>query len=164
MKTKNLFSKLPLALLMLFCGTFVAHAQTTLTSKSGLKVTVPADWKHEVDNQDVLTMSSADENVALTFVDIPANALDAALGEAEKMLKKVVQNFKEKGEGKEIKLNGLPAFMGEGTGTMDGHAVEVGVVLVKNNDHVLFVFGLGIKAHLDKHNNAIGQIINSIKR
>lgn len=103
-------------------------------------MTSPNDWKHEVDNQNVLTMSSANENVALTFVGIPINALDVALGETEKMLKKVVQNFKEKGADKE----------GESIGKMDVQEVEVGVVLVKNNDHVLFVFGLGTKVHLDK--------------
>jgi hypothetical protein len=164
MKT-NLFSKLPLLLLAFVVATMTTvQAQTELTHKSGLKVTVPATWKHEVDDDDVLTMVSPDENVAITFVNIPANALNAALDEAEKQIKQVVQGFKEKGDGKEIKINGMDAFMGEGTGKVDGKDVEVGVLFVKNGNNVLFVFALGVKGKTDAHDNAVGQILNSIKR
>lgn len=72
--------------------------------------------------------------------------------------------FKEKGDGKEIKLNGMDAFMGEGTGKVEGKDVEVGLLFVKNGNNVLFVFALGVKGKTDAHDNAVGQILNSIKK
>ncbi|EAY29568.1 hypothetical protein M23134_00452 [Microscilla marina ATCC 23134] len=163
MKT-NLFSKLSLALVLFFVGSMTVKAQTQLTHKSGLKITVPATWKHEVDGDDILTMVTPDENVAMTFVNIPASAFDAALAEAEKQIKSVVKNFKEKGEGKETKINGMDAFMGEGTGQVEGQDVEVGLLFVKNGNNVLFVFAIGVKGKTDAHDNAIGQVLNSIKK
>lgn len=161
----NLFSKFSLVLLAFWVGAMATvQAQTQLTHKSGLKITVPATWKHEVDGDDVLTMVSPDENVAITFVNIPANAFDAALNEAEKQIKQVVKGFKEKGEGKETKINGMDAYMGEGTGKVEGQDVEVGLLFVKNGNNVLFVFALGAKGKTDAHDNAVGQILNSIKK
>lgn len=161
--SKNLLSKLSLLLTVFLVSTITAQAQTRLTHKSGLGITVPANWKHEVDGDDVLTMVSPDENVAMTFVNIPANAIDAALAEAEKQIKQVVTDFKEKGDGQTDKVNGMDAFFGEGTGKVDGHPVEVGIALIKNGTNVLFIFALGAKGQTDKHDKAVGEIIHSIK-
>ena len=160
---KHLFSKLPLLLAILFLGTFAAKAQETLTSPSGLKVTIPAGWKHQVDKDDNLIVSSADQLAYFVFSDIPSSDLSAALDEAEKEIKKVVTGLKE-GEPQTDKLNGMDAMFVDGKGKVEGQPMDLGLLLVKNGNHVLFVFGIVAEVAGKKHDAAINKMIGSIKK
>jgi len=160
---EHLFSKLTLLLAILCLGSFAVKAQETLTSPSGLKVTIPAGWKHQVGQDGELSVFSADELAHFVLADIPSNNLSAALDEAEKEIKKIVTDLKE-GEPQTNKLNGLDALFVDAKGKVEGESMDLGILLVKNGNHVLFIFGIVAEVAGNKHNDAIDAMIKSIKK
>ena len=160
---KHSFYKLTLLFAILCLGSFATKAQETLTSPSGLKVTVPKGWKHQVGQDNDLSIYSADDLAHFVFIDIASSSLEAALNEAEKQIKKLVNDLKE-GEPQTNQLNGLDAMFVDAKGKVDGQAMDLGILLVKNGDHVLFVFGIVAEVAGNQYDKAIDSMIKSIKK
>ena len=140
------------------------QAQEKLTSPSGLSVTVPAGWSHEVDDDDVLTITSPDENIGITFIDLPVDAVEAALEELENIVSQTVTDFHPEGEGEVITLNGRDGFAVSATAKYEGHDVELGILLLDNKNHILLVFGMGTPDAMEKYGQSLDAVITSIGR
>jgi hypothetical protein len=136
------------------CGTLV-------NKDAGLQFTVPKGWICE-EADGALDISSPDKGVNLSFIVSPAKnlqkAVEAAAGELDKQLKKV--EILE--EGKEVKINGLPAFVMGGTGEIDGHPVawSLGIIVGKKP---LIVIAIGVPESLEKHGDELKQMMTSFK-
>lgn len=130
--------------------------------ESGVVVDVPNSWNVSGD-ENSLSASTKDDLAHLYFVVMPADSMEAALNSLDAELGKVVQNLSH-GEAQQIDLNGMQAVTVEGKGTVEGHGVEVGVMVVKTpKDKVLMVFGLIAEQGSKKHHKALVKILNSLK-
>lgn len=131
--------------------------------ESGVSVDIPNNWKVSGDANS-LNAETKDGEAALFFQVMGADNVDAALAALDGELAKVVQDLKH-GEGKNVKMNGMQGKSVEGTGTVSGKPVEVGVIVLKTpKDKVLLVFGIVSKAAVKKHQRALTGILKSIKK
>lgn len=131
--------------------------------KTGVSITIPDSWEVEAD-EDMLSCNPKDETVGLVFVAVPAEALAEAVEEMEKALRSTVQGFEEKGDAEEVEINGMSGLIGEGTGKIEGEAVEVGILLLDAPKRGMFILAIGIaKADLaDNHARAVEGILKSL--
>jgi predicted Zn-dependent protease len=138
-------------------------AKTYPHTESGVKVDIPNDWNVSGDDH-ALEASTKDDLAHLYFIVMPAGSMEAALDSLDAELGKVVQDLSH-GEPELMKLNGMDAVTVEGKGKVEGHAVEIGVMVVKTpSGKVLLVFGLVAQQGTAKHQRALGGILKSIKR
>ncbi len=129
---------------------------------SGFKVTLPGNWK--VEEGDVLTASDPAEEVVLAFFVVgDAETLEAALNALDQALSPFIQDV-QAGEPEVTKVNGLDAVVVDGTGKIEGQAVEIGIGIFAKDGVACVVFGAAESAKYAKHKPAIEKIIHSVKK
>lgn len=129
---------------------------------SGVVVDIPNNWNVSGDEHS-LSASSKDDLAHMHFIVMPADSMEAALNSLDAELGKVVQGLTH-GEAEQINLNGMQAVSVDGKGTVEGHGVEVGVMVIKTpKDKVLMVFGLIADQGAKKHHRTLVKILKSLK-
>ncbi len=140
-----------------------AFAKEIEHPEAGVQYHLPDAWKTEMQGPMVSTISP-DETVFAIFLGVDQPALEAMMDELDGMLDEMgIKNF-QGGEPQEGKANGMPVFAAEGTGTMEGQAIEVGLaIVVPPNGKALVLIGFSEKGAGKKHDAAITKILTSIK-
>jgi len=129
---------------------------------SGVTVDIPRSWKVTGDANS-LQAKTKDGNAAVFMRVMPAEKAEAALAALDAELSKVVQDLKHNAA-EELEVNGLKAYWVDGTGQVDGHNVEVDVILVQTpKGQSLLVFGIIAEEAAKKQHKGMVRILRSIK-
>lgn len=128
----------------------------------GIQFVLPKGWKAEPDG-DILTVSSADEEMSVMFWVSSENDFDAAVDAVADELDNIIKNPKFAKDGVEGALNGMKAFSLSGSGQYEGANVLWDLTVVAAKKPV-FVVSFANPQHLQKHAAAYGALAKSIKR
>lgn len=148
--------------------TIALVAAGTLSAKkyphadAGVVVDIPGSWTVTGDEHS-LSADTKDGHAHLSFIIMPAESVEAAMNALDAELSKSIQNLKHDA-GRDVTINGMQGHSVDGTGTVDGHAVEVGVMILKTpTGKILVVFGVISEEGAKKHHNALVRILKGIK-
>ncbi len=145
---------------LLFAGS--TNAKWYPHHESGVTVDIPRSWKVTGDANS-LQAKTKDGNAAVFLKVLPAEKAEAALATLDAELAKTIQDLKHN-PAEELEVNGLRAYWIDGTGSVDGHSVEVDVILVQTpNGHSLLVFGIIAAEAAEKQHKGMVRILRSIK-
>ncbi|GHS94446.1 hypothetical protein FACS1894139_07520 [Planctomycetales bacterium] len=151
--------------LMVFSGAIFSAEVIFPKETPALSITFPQDWKVEV--EDVLSATSADESCGVVILSVAADDFVAAMEGLAPELDKIVKNFETKQEWSQepVDLNGFHAWLSEGTGEMDGDAVNVSVLLVvkEGSGIASLILSFSTDESEKVHAQAIESIVKSLK-
>lgn len=155
--------KIILTILLVLIVPAFASAEVMKHAKAGVSIWMPDDWQKMAED-DMLEISSPDEEVFLMIGVLEASELEAALEEAEKEIEKVVTDIKEEGEPEEVEINGMPAVLSDAKGKVEGVDIELGAAIIKTpKNKVLLIIGIGTPKGTETHGESIEKIIGSVK-
>jgi predicted Zn-dependent protease len=137
-------------------------AQSYTHQESGVTFDVPAGWKAEPDGEQ-LTVSSADETVALVFWVPTEGTFDAAVAALDEELAKTIKNMKADGEVKVDTHNGMRHAGQSGTGEMDGKSVLWSVDMLQAKKPVI-ILTFAAPEDIKKHEDEYGKLVKSIRK
>lgn len=149
---------------MLCVFAMIASAQTGTVYRhaaGGIQFTAPANWKAEPEG-DILTLTSPDEELAVMFFVSNKRDFAAATEGIADELDKIIKNVKFDTEGEEQVINGLTHFVINGTGTVDGVAIEWDLTVI-NAKKPTIVLTFASKAAIQKYFNQYVNLVKSIK-
>ncbi len=157
---------LPLVtLFLLIVGNVSATLKPYTLKEAGLQFEIPDGWKVSTSDKNGMlqhSISSADEEVVFFFVV----AEDAAM--AEKLwgayldgVKKEMKDVKSEGQ-KQDKFNGMEHLSESGTGESQGVKMEWSLDVLAADRPVL-IFSVIAAASVDKHVDAVGKLLSSMK-
>ncbi|MDR0867007.1 MAG: hypothetical protein LBP75_00830 [Planctomycetota bacterium] len=130
-----------------------------------LSITFPQDWKVEV--EDVVSALSADESCGIVIMSVAADDFSAAMEELAPELDKIVKDFEATQEWNQepVDINGFHAWLTEGTGEMDGDAVNVSVLVVakEGSGMASLILSFSTDESEKVHAKAIESIVKSLK-
>ncbi len=162
MMPKTIRSWMYLALAVVAVAALPALAKETYEfTQAGLQLDLPDGWKAEIDG-DLLTMSTKDEDIAITAWSVQNKEFDAAADALGTELEKVVKSCKVEGDPKPMEINGLKAVGLEGTGKIKGVDIKWLVLMVKAKTPVFFL-AFAVPESLDKHSDQVMGIFQSIR-
>jgi hypothetical protein len=140
---------------------FAAFAETHQHPGAKVQFDTPDSWEAKADG-DVLNVESPDGEAAIMFAVVEGGALKEAVEAGEKELNNAIKDAKTAGEAQPVEINGMKGEAIEGTGTVEGEAVEWGeLVLETKSGKYLFVLGIAKKG--GKHQKEIDALFQSIK-
>ncbi len=149
-----------LAVVLIAAGTLSAKKYPH--ADSGVVVDIPGNWKVSGDDHS-LHAETKDGLASLSFIVMGGDSVEAAMSALDGELNKMVQNLTH-GAGEDLTVNGMQAHSVDGKGTVEGHPVEVGVMLIKTpTGKVLMVFGIISEEGAKKHHKALVRILTGIK-
>jgi predicted Zn-dependent protease len=129
---------------------------------SGITVDIPKSWKVD-GTKNSLQASSKQGNAFVVMRVMNDEKADAALAHLDEQLGTLLQNIQH-GASEQLELNGLQAHWTEGTGDMNGTAVEFDVVVVATpSGKYLLVIGMVAKEAAKKEHKGITRILRSVK-
>lgn len=144
--------------------TLAASSDWTTHGEAGVKIWSPDNWKKEVDG-DILTVTSPDDEVFIGYIISHEGNLDQTLGALDKELGAVVKDVKFDAKHDEFSIDGMSAWGLNGTGTVEGHAVEIrNELVVTPKGKILIIFGAGTHSGLDKHTADLKKIFEGVKK
>lgn len=175
MRIKQLFLAL-FALFALAAGGFpaasrnIAAAAAVIQSEgktfthegAGVTFVVPAGWTAEPDG-DQLTVSPADDSIALVFWVTEEEDFDAAAKALGEELAKQIKNLKIDGEPKGDTHNGMDHAAVTGTGQIDGKDIVFSADILEAKKP-LIVLTFGSMENLQKHAGDYSKLVKSIKK
>jgi hypothetical protein len=129
---------------------------------AGVTFIVPAGWTAEPDGNQ-LTVSPADESVALVFWVTEEEDFDAAAKALGEELAKQIKNLKFDGEPKADKHNGMDHASVTGSGQVDGKDILFSADILEAKKP-LIVLTLGSLENIQKHATEFAQLVKSIKK
>lgn len=162
---KKIMMKTILLSVVLCMSAIVASAQkgTVYThAAGGIQFTAPANWKAEPDG-DVLTLTSPNEELSMVFFVSNKKDFAAATEGIADELDKIIKNVKFDTEGEVQEINGLESFVINGTGTIEGVAIEWDLTVI-NAKKPTIVVTFATKAAIQKYFNQYVELLKSIKR
>lgn len=155
-----------LVLLLLGVSNVSAALKPYTLKDAGLQFEIPDGWKVSTNNKNGLlqhNVTSADEEVVFIFVV----AEDAAI--AEKLwgaylerVKKEMKGVKSEGQ-KQDKFNEMEHLSESGTGESQGVKMEWSLDVLAADRPVL-IFSVIASASVEKHSEAVGKLLSSMKR
>ena len=130
---------------------------------AGVKVWVPDNWAKDGD-EDSLIVNDPNEEIMFAFLVVDASETEAALEALETELSEIVSNVQTEDDGEEIQLNGMDGFVLDGTGSVEGTPVELGVMLLETpSGKVLMVLAIVEASKAGKHEGTVEKIMKRIK-
>lgn len=138
------------------------EAKTYTHEEAGVQFTVPAGWKTD-EQGEVLTITSADDNVGIMFWVPSENDFDAAVKSIEGELDKIVKNPKFNEQPEEGTINGMRYISQSGTGEIEGKNAEWDVTVLDAKKPV-FVVSFFDAAAGNKHDADLTNLVKSIKK
>ncbi|MBK7867194.1 MAG: hypothetical protein IPJ75_09495 [Ignavibacteriales bacterium] len=146
-----------LVLIVLFV--MPTFAQETFThAKLKFSVTLPAGWMYETSDNGISAYPK-EGGFFVYFQVIPADGVDAALSEVDKILSQQMQNVKL-GEAQDYDVNGMSGVFVEGTA--DGLLMAVGVIDTPVASSSLMVGAWGTPEVVEQYQQDIMFIFNNI--
>jgi len=147
-----------------FVGSAAAQKAATYThSDAGLQFTVPDKWKVDA-NGDLVTVASPDDTIGMFFLVLDISDLEKAADAVDSELDRVITDVKIEGEGSETKVNGLDAYLADGSGKLEGTPVQFGVMLVASKKNkVMMIVAVGKSSALKQHDADVTALLGSIK-
>jgi hypothetical protein len=139
-----------------------SEGKTFTHEGAGVTFELPAGWTAEPDG-DQLTVSPADESIALVFWVTEAEDFDAAAKALGAELAKQVKNLKLDGEPKADKHNGMDHAAVTGSGQVDGKDVIFSADILEAKKP-LIVLTFGSLENLQKHSADYVKLVKSIKK
>jgi len=130
--------------------------------ESGVVVDIPGSWQVSGDDHS-LHAQTKDGHAHMFFQVTEADSMEAALNALDGELNKVVQNMTHD-EAKDTKVNGMKAVSIDGKGTVEGHNVELGILVIQTpKNKALIVFGMVSEEGLKKYEKGLMRILRGIK-
>jgi predicted Zn-dependent protease len=129
---------------------------------AGVTFELPAGWTAEPDGAQ-LTVSPADESIALVFWVTEEDDFDAAAKALGAELAKQVKNLKLDGEPKADTHNGMAHAAVTGSGQVEGKEVVFSADILEAKKP-LIVLTLGSLENLQKHAADFSKLVKSIKK
>ncbi|HEX8502574.1 MAG TPA: hypothetical protein VF659_18475 [Pyrinomonadaceae bacterium] len=137
------------------------EGKTFTHAGAGVTFELPAGWTAEPDG-DQLTVSPADESVALVFWVTEEDDFDAAAKALGAELAKQIKNLKFDGEPKADKHNGMDHAAVSGSGQVDGKDILFSADILEAKQP-LIVLTMGSSENLQKHSAEYMKLVKSIK-
>ena len=131
-------------------------------AQSGITFDVPEGWKAEPDGEQ-LTVSSADDSVALVFWVPAESSFDAAVEALDEELAKTIQKMKADGEVKVDTHNGMRHAGQSGTGEIEGKNVLWSVDMLQAKKPVI-ILTFAAPDQIEKHAGDFAKLIKSIRK
>jgi predicted Zn-dependent protease len=129
---------------------------------SGVTVDIPSSWKVD-GTKNSLQATSKPGNAFVVMRVLKDEKTDAALAHLDEQLGTLLQNIQH-GASEQLELNGLQAHWTEGTGELNGTAVEFDVVVVATpSGKYLLVMGMIAVDAAKKERKGITRILRSVK-
>ena len=108
-----------------------------------ISMRIPTSWSDEL-SEGAITLVSGQEEVVMILVAIDATDLADSLKSLNDELGRIVQGA-EISEITEDEVGGMAAMVADGQGTMDGQAVELGLMLLRADDGtILLIVGVAL--------------------
>lgn len=139
-----------------------AEGKTFTHEGAGITFELPAGWTAEPDGNQ-LTVSPADESIALVFWVTEEDDFDAAAKALGTELAKQVKNLKLDGEPKSDTHNGMDHAAVTGSGQIDGKDVIFSADILEAKKP-LIVLTFGSMENLQKHSGDYVKLVKSIKK
>ena len=139
-----------------------SEGKTFTHQGAGVTFELPDGWTAEPDG-DQLTVSPADESVAIVFWVTEEGDFDAAAKALGEELAKQIKNLKMDGEPKSDTHNGMDHAAVTGSGQVDGKDVVFSADILEAKKP-LIVLTLGSMENLQKHSAEYSKLVKSIKK
>ena len=139
-----------------------SEGKTFTHQGAGVTFDLPAGWTAEPDG-DQLTVSPADESIALVFWVTEEDDFDAAAKALGAELAKQIKNLKLDGEPKADTHNGMDHAAVSGSGQVDGKDIVFSADILEAKKP-LIVLTFGSMENLQKHSAEYGKLVKSIKK
>lgn len=139
-----------------------SEGKTFTHAGAGVTFELPAGWTAEPDG-DQLTVSPADESIALVFWVTEEDDFDAAAKALGAELAKQIKNLKLDGEPKADTHNGMDHASLTGSGQVDGKDVVFSADILEAKKP-LIVLTLGSMENIQKHAADFSKLVKSIKK
>jgi predicted Zn-dependent protease len=139
-----------------------SEGKTFTHEGAGVTFELPAGWTAEPDG-DQLTVSPADESIALVFWVTEQEDFDAAAKALGAELAKQIKNLKLDGEPKADTHNGMDHAAVTGSGQIDGKDIVFSADILEAKKP-LIVLTFGSTENLQKHSADYVKLVKSIKK
>ncbi|HEX7315814.1 MAG TPA: hypothetical protein VF297_18000 [Pyrinomonadaceae bacterium] len=139
-----------------------SEGKTFTHEGAGVTFVLPAGWTAEPDD-DQLTVSPADDSIAVVFWVTEQEDFDAAAKALGEELAKQIKNLKIDGEPKGDTHNGMDHAAVTGTGQIDGKDVVFSADILEAKKP-LIVLTFGSMENLQKHSADYVKLVKSIKK
>jgi predicted Zn-dependent protease len=133
--------------------------ETFTNEAAKVSIALPEGWYYEADETSMIA-HSADSSLAVNFIILKAEELDAAMAEVDKSLAADVKNLKM-GEAKDEEINGMKGRYIEGTA--DGLEVYMGLIDTPVANTTLFINAFAAPEALKKYEKELEYIFKNIK-
>jgi hypothetical protein len=155
-----------LACLFAFLMTLIpgaAMADVKTHEEAGVQIWTPDDWAVTTEADQLVV--AHESGVAIVFVVVDGEDLSAAVESIDDELSQL-KDFKVTGEAKAEKINELDALTLDGTATIEGAAVEVGVALIDapKAGKVIIAIAIGTPEAIKAQAETLAKVIMSIKK
>jgi len=141
-----------------------AFAEERVHEEAKVKLWIPDNWKAE-DGDDMLVITDPKEECMMMFMMLDVGSLEKAVDQLAEELSKVVKDLEAEGEAEETKVNGLDVVQLSAKGTVEGKAVDLGImVILTPTGKAMLVFGMAETAKFQKHSKTIAKVMKSIKK
>ena len=128
---------------------------------AGVTIAVPAGWRVSR-TSDTMSLLSPSGAVLMMFFVVEADELEVALRAMDKTIAGYIDDPEIENRRK-TEINGMNAIVADGSGTMDGERVEVGIALALTPiGKVLIVLGLARASAPPERQQEVQRIIRSI--
>lgn len=158
--------------LRVLCSLFVAGLLTMplaslaeeLTHKEAqVKLWAPDDWEQEQED-DTLTITSPDEDIAVIFSIFESDDLEAAVDGLAEGLDEFIEDAELMGDPAKGDINGMPTVAIDAKGTVDGEDVYASILLVNTPaDKLLICLAIGEKEAVEADAKTIQKIFKGMK-
>jgi hypothetical protein len=128
----------------------------------GLSVDVPDTWTSDL-NKDVLTVTSPDSIVSIVFSAIPAKSLADAKKAVNTELGKIMKKVKVVNKPQDITVNNLTGAVTDGTGEIDGVAIDWMEEVLLQKDRALMIMAFAGTDYYDRYVEEIKAMLDSVK-
>jgi hypothetical protein len=143
-------------------GAVAIQDETFTHAEAGVQFQLPKGWKAKPDDE-IITVSSADDALQVLFWVPDENTFDAAVKELDKELGRKIKNLRTTGKPTQDTHNGMAHYGENGTGVLDGDTIEWSVdVLGAKKPLIIFTFAA--PNLLEKHAENYLKLVNSIKK
>jgi hypothetical protein len=129
---------------------------------SGVQFDAPPAWKAEPDG-DMLTLTSADGTLSVIFWVPEEGTVKESFQALNEEFGKVIKNMRRNGEPTQGTLNGMTIYNVDGTGVVDGVAIQWSAGLLEAKKPVIVLSIAGHGAY-ETHQRELAAFVKSIKR
>ncbi len=129
---------------------------------SGLQFEAPPSWEAEADG-DMMTLTSADGTLSVIFWVTEEDTVKESLNALDEEFDKIMKNMKPSGEPQKGMLNGLTVYSVNGTGEVDGVAIEWSAVLIEAKKPVI-ALSFAAPGAYEEHQKELAAFVKSIKK